>query len=1085
MSTRKILIIEDDPIILYLYKTHFERAGFEVKVANNGEAGFYLLHQSPTDAVLLDLMLPKINGVQVLKSIRSSDAFPNIPVFVFTNVYLSDLAKQAKAAGATKVFDKAAIIPLDLIDAVREALDPGSPRAPSTNSRSRSDLNFEVIRSFRETAPKTINALRKTLLALSKSSEDGVRVSRLSELYEGVHTFAGGASAAGFRVLAEMSAALEALLSELSGRLEQVNASTLRTVSHAIDFLDVLFTSPKAKSEPLLAGPLKALIVDDEIISRRAVIASLERARLRWVESECPYLALSLLKEQSFDLVFLDVSMPEMDGFEVCLELRRFPGHKKTPVIFVTALTDFESRSRSTLSGGTDLIAKPFLFTELAVKALNHGLKYRMTHSATSSKELAQRQTPQPREGSSLPVFGEVIDSANDGSIANSQEKLDEAESDRRSDGNGRLSVQQESNVQAQLPGYPNPVSVEKSAAELNIEDCDAGNSSLPSPICVLTLDETGKIQMLNDAAGLMFGYQISDIKDRLLTSLLFQANEKDVSLESLTKFFGGKSPTSKISDKFIGKRKDGSTFLLNLSLNEIVVGGQRMFTGILRDLPRTDSAGKRLDSGQSFSGEVVPQTDRLLHPELPNEENVALLQAESDEGKEPSEVEKPIERKRARHPGTGQKLAKELDGREGSLQDQMEQLSGELVQKRKTEEEFIRTQKHLELGIQEKCRELSNIQGELQDEQSRRQKAEARSKEIDVAYEVLTKEVMDQRQTESGWRRQCREMEIILEKRADELVRAREELRKVAADRDEIEARASNLASTCAALPKELMEHRATEARLRSANQESQDQIKAQSDELTDIRDELTKAGEKCQQLEINAAEVEAARNTLQKELTNRSQAELSLQHNNDELQIRLARQLAALGEVQAELQKRTVEAEARQAAMNELKLAKESLVQQRVEHQTIERELREDHERLKKCVARQDSHLESLQAELERRSNSLDQAQSDLGKQVQTREHFETRARELAFANEALECQLAEHERFKHASRQQEEELKGRLSTQLLQLDRARGELEKKALEHQQLLGGAEVIAEKHAALTVELIEAWKKISVRKPSI
>src|SRR2546423_15120916 len=103
MSTRKILIIEDDPIILYLYKTQFERAGFEVKVANNGEAGFYSLHQSRPDAVLLDLMLPKINGIQVLKSIRSSDAFSNIPVFVFTNVYLSDLAKHAKTAGATKV----------------------------------------------------------------------------------------------------------------------------------------------------------------------------------------------------------------------------------------------------------------------------------------------------------------------------------------------------------------------------------------------------------------------------------------------------------------------------------------------------------------------------------------------------------------------------------------------------------------------------------------------------------------------------------------------------------------------------------------------------------------------------------------------------------------------------------------------------------------------------------------------------------------------------------------------------------------------------------------------------------------------
>jgi DNA-binding response OmpR family regulator len=55
--------------------------------------------------------------------------------------------------------------------------------------------------------------------------------------------------------------------------------------------------------------------------------------------------------------------------------LRALPAHSKTPVVFVTGLTDFESRARSTLSGGNDLIAKPFLFMELAVKALNFILK--------------------------------------------------------------------------------------------------------------------------------------------------------------------------------------------------------------------------------------------------------------------------------------------------------------------------------------------------------------------------------------------------------------------------------------------------------------------------------------------------------------------------------------------------------------------------------------------------------------------------------------------------------------------------------------------------------------------------------------
>jgi len=70
--------------------------------------------------------------------------------------------------------------------------------------------------------------------------------------------------------------------------------------------------------------------------------------------------------------------MPGMNGFELCSKLRTLPVHKKTPVVFVTSLTDFESRASSTMSGGNDLIAKPFLFMELAVKALVYTLRKRL-----------------------------------------------------------------------------------------------------------------------------------------------------------------------------------------------------------------------------------------------------------------------------------------------------------------------------------------------------------------------------------------------------------------------------------------------------------------------------------------------------------------------------------------------------------------------------------------------------------------------------------------------------------------------------------------------------------------------------------
>jgi DNA-binding response OmpR family regulator len=124
--------------------------------------------------------------------------------------------------------------------------------------------------------------------------------------------------------------------------------------------------------------PAHILVVDDEILSRRAITYALEKASLKSVSVEDPNVALKMATEHGYDLIFLDVQMPGMDGFELCKSIRAQPNNKLTPIIFVTSLTDFKSRAKSSLSGGTDLIAKPFMFIELTVKALTHVLRNRL-----------------------------------------------------------------------------------------------------------------------------------------------------------------------------------------------------------------------------------------------------------------------------------------------------------------------------------------------------------------------------------------------------------------------------------------------------------------------------------------------------------------------------------------------------------------------------------------------------------------------------------------------------------------------------------------------------------------------------------
>jgi CheY-like chemotaxis protein len=79
-----------------------------------------------------------------------------------------------------------------------------------------------------------------------------------------------------------------------------------------------------------------------------------------------------------FDLIFLDVNMPGMDGLQLCERLRQGNRNNTTPVIFVTSTADFQVRAQTILRGGSDLIAKPFMFIELTVKALTFALRHRI-----------------------------------------------------------------------------------------------------------------------------------------------------------------------------------------------------------------------------------------------------------------------------------------------------------------------------------------------------------------------------------------------------------------------------------------------------------------------------------------------------------------------------------------------------------------------------------------------------------------------------------------------------------------------------------------------------------------------------------
>ena len=92
---KKVLIVEDDAIIANIYQRKLQMDGFQVQHAADGELAMEMVKCNPPAIILLDLQLPKANGIDVLKFIRAREESKHIPVVVFTNSYLGTLVQSA------------------------------------------------------------------------------------------------------------------------------------------------------------------------------------------------------------------------------------------------------------------------------------------------------------------------------------------------------------------------------------------------------------------------------------------------------------------------------------------------------------------------------------------------------------------------------------------------------------------------------------------------------------------------------------------------------------------------------------------------------------------------------------------------------------------------------------------------------------------------------------------------------------------------------------------------------------------------------------------------------------------------------
>ncbi|MFH1366919.1 MAG: response regulator [Patescibacteria group bacterium] len=124
MTTQKtkVLVIEDEKMLSEMYKTKFEMEGFEVFQAFDGKEGLEKIKAEKPAIILLDIILPKLDGFLVLKEVKSDPVLKKTPVLLLTNLGQDDDIKKGKSLGAEGYFVKADHSPAEIVEQVREQL---------------------------------------------------------------------------------------------------------------------------------------------------------------------------------------------------------------------------------------------------------------------------------------------------------------------------------------------------------------------------------------------------------------------------------------------------------------------------------------------------------------------------------------------------------------------------------------------------------------------------------------------------------------------------------------------------------------------------------------------------------------------------------------------------------------------------------------------------------------------------------------------------------------------------------------------------------------------------------------------------
>lgn len=118
----KVLLIEDDPLLINIYTTKLKQTGFEVVVVDKGERAFQAVLEEMPDVVLLDIVMPQVDGWEILKSIKERAETKNIQVIILSNLGQKEEIEKGLELGATRYLIKAHYTPSEIVEEINNVI---------------------------------------------------------------------------------------------------------------------------------------------------------------------------------------------------------------------------------------------------------------------------------------------------------------------------------------------------------------------------------------------------------------------------------------------------------------------------------------------------------------------------------------------------------------------------------------------------------------------------------------------------------------------------------------------------------------------------------------------------------------------------------------------------------------------------------------------------------------------------------------------------------------------------------------------------------------------------------------------------